>query len=150
MSVQVYLNNLEMASQYLARLADELLESSGGGGGGVLERAYFLPSDLAAARACVRTLRAIDERVKSVLRGALDTFFNQALRARVRTLVLDVYRDVSYNLSEDAYGEYEFQDPVRKRFVRLWTTLMAGYSVRVPACWALTRCRLTADLHRTR
>lgn len=37
---------------------------------------------------------------------------------------------MSYTLDEDAYADAEFQDVVRKRFVRGWDALLEGYRVR--------------------
>jgi conserved oligomeric Golgi complex subunit 4 len=36
---------------------------------------------------------------------------------------------VTYNLDEDSYAEADFQDTVRKRFVRSWNNLVDGYRV---------------------
>ena len=41
----------------------------------------------------------------------------------------DVYKDVSYNLDQDAYTAAEYNDVVRKRFIRQWTTLLDGFKV---------------------
>ena len=44
--------------------------------------------------------------------------------------MVDVYKDVSYKLDQDAYTVAEYNDIVRKRFVRMWSTLLDGFKVR--------------------
>jgi hypothetical protein len=51
------------------------------------------------------------------------------VRPRLRPLLSDVYKDVSYVLDEDGYNEAEYRDEVRKRFVKLWEGLIIGYKV---------------------
>lgn len=41
----------------------------------------------------------------------------------------DCYRDVEYELDEDAFAMAEEDDLVRKRFVRAWEGLVDGYKV---------------------
>lgn len=59
----------------------------------------------------------------------LDHLFNQLLRPRLRPILSDVYKDVSYILDEDSYAEAEYHDVVRKRFVKAWEGLLSGYKV---------------------
>lgn len=51
------------------------------------------------------------------------------MRPRLRTLIPDVYKDVSYFLNEDGYATAEYQDIVKKRFVKVWEGLTDGYKV---------------------
>lgn len=51
------------------------------------------------------------------------------MRPKLRTLVVDVYRDVSYALDDDGYTAAEYQDLIRKRFVKAWEGLIDGYKV---------------------
>lgn len=51
------------------------------------------------------------------------------MRPRLRNLITDVYKDVAYVLDEDAYSASEYQDVVRKRFVKAWEALVDGYKV---------------------
>jgi hypothetical protein len=55
--------------------------------------------------------------------------FNQLLRPKLRTLIADVYKDVSYVLDDEAYAVAEYQDVVRKRFIKAWEGLVEGYKV---------------------
>jgi conserved oligomeric Golgi complex subunit 4 len=40
-----------------------------------------------------------------------------------------VYKDVSYVLDEDSYSAAEYQDVVRKRFIKAWESLVDGFKV---------------------
>ena len=51
------------------------------------------------------------------------------MRPKLRTFIVDVYRDVSYTLDDDGYTAAEYQDLVRKRFVKAWEGLIDGYKV---------------------
>jgi hypothetical protein len=42
----------------------------------------------------------------------------------------DVYKDVSYTLDDDEYSAVEYQDMVRKRFVKSWENIVDVYRVR--------------------
>lgn len=55
--------------------------------------------------------------------------FNQLLRPKLRNLLSDVFKDVSYVLDDDSYSAAEYQDVVRKRFVKAWEGLVDGYKV---------------------
>ena len=41
----------------------------------------------------------------------------------------DVYKDLSYVLDDDAYAAAEYNDVVRKRFIKAWEGLVEGYKV---------------------
>jgi hypothetical protein len=61
--------------------------------------------------------------------AGLEQLFNQLTRPRLRNLLDECYKDVSYTLDEDSFAEAEDMDIVRKRFVRAWETLLDGYRV---------------------
>lgn len=42
---------------------------------------------------------------------------------------MEVYKDVSYMLDDDSYASAEYQDVVRKRFVKAWDGLVEGFKV---------------------
>jgi conserved oligomeric Golgi complex subunit 4 len=70
----------------------------------------------------------------------LEQLFNQLVRPKLRQFVIDMYKDVSYNLDQDAYTTAEYNDVVRKRFIRLWTTLLDGFKVGINAHPDLLEC----------
>ncbi|KAL8286854.1 hypothetical protein RQP46_003860 [Phenoliferia psychrophenolica] len=116
-----YLNNLDTAAEYTVRLVDELLA------GEALHQAFFLASETERARIAIVGVRGVEDKCRGVLKAGLDHLFNQLLRPRLRPILSDVYKDVSYILDEDAYAEAEYRDDVRKRFVKAWEGLLAGY-----------------------
>ena len=59
----------------------------------------------------------------------IEQLFNQLLRPKLRNFVLDIHRDISYILDEDGYTTADYQDLVRKRFVKTWESLIDGYKV---------------------
>ncbi|SCZ99139.1 BZ3500_MvSof-1268-A1-R1_Chr3-1g05834 [Microbotryum saponariae] len=118
-----YLNNLDTASEYTLRMIDEMLA------GEALQSSFFVEAELERAKVAFLGVRSLEERFKSILRSGLDTLFNQLSRLRLRPLLADVYKDISYVLNEDTFAEAEYRDDVRKRFVKGWEALLAGYRV---------------------
>jgi hypothetical protein len=86
----------------------------------------------------------------------LDQLFNQLTRPRLRTLLEDCYKGVTYVLDEDGYAEAEMQDIIRKRFIKGWEPLVETYKVSLPlvavACTGANRELRTfgPDSRRTR
>ncbi|BGP01261.1 Conserved oligomeric Golgi complex subunit 4 [Rhodotorula toruloides] len=117
----IYLNNLDTAASYTSRLLAEVLASE------ALESSFFLFSELDRARSSLSLLRNSEEKFRAVLKSGLDYLFNQLVRPKLRPLLSEVYKDVSYKLDEDAYNEAEYRDDVRKRFVKGWDALMSAY-----------------------
>lgn len=71
--------------------------------------------------------------------NGLEQLFNQLTRPRLRGLLDDCYKDLSYNLDEESFAEAEEVDLVRKRFARAWEGLLDGYRVGT---------QLTSPMHR--
>ncbi|KAK4703766.1 conserved oligomeric Golgi complex subunit 4, partial [Phenoliferia sp. Uapishka_3] len=117
----VYLNNLDTAAEYTVRLVEEILS------GEALNEAFFLGAELERARIAIVGVRGVEDKFRGVLKSALDHLFNQLLRPRLRPILSDVYKDVTYILDEDSYAEAEYRDDVRKRFVKAWEALLFGY-----------------------
>ena len=51
------------------------------------------------------------------------------MRPKLRTLLTDIFKDVSYVLDDDGYAQAEYNDVVRKRFIKSWENLLDGYKV---------------------
>lgn len=62
-------------------------------------------------------------------KSGLDLLFNQLIRPRLRNLIPDIYKEVSYALDEDSYLLAESQDHVRKRFTKAWENILDGFKV---------------------
>jgi hypothetical protein len=59
----------------------------------------------------------------------VEQLFNQLVRPKLRTLLFDIYKDVSFVLDDDAYSIAEHQELVRKRFTKAWEGVVDGYKV---------------------
>ena len=121
--VQILLNDLDVSASHMDRLVKDLL------GAPVIPQS-FSAEEVDAARASISSFSSIVPKFQSILRVGVEQLFNQLLRPKLRTLLTDVYKDVSYVLDEDAYTAAEYQDVVRKRFVKAWEGLVDGYKVR--------------------
>jgi len=53
----------------------------------------------------------------------------QLTRPRLRVLLEDVYKGITYVLDEDSYAEADASDVVRKRFFKGWEPLVERYKV---------------------
>lgn len=122
---QVYLNDLDTAASYTTRLIDELVSSD------TLASAFFLNSEFERARTSLSLVRNSQEKFHSVVKAGLEQLFNQLVRPKLRPLLSEVYKDVSYKLDEDGYNEAEYRDEVRKRFAKGWDGLLSGFQVRL-------------------
>lgn len=120
-SKQVYANDLATAADYIGRVIEEIVES------GSLSQSYFLNSELEQALGAIEGIKGLQQRYRSSLKYGLDQLFNQLVRPRLRTLLSDCYKDVSYTLDEESYAEAEYADTVRKRFIKAWDALMDPY-----------------------
>ncbi|KAG8217409.1 COG4-domain-containing protein [Butyriboletus roseoflavus] len=121
-SFLVLLNDLDVSSSHMERLTKDLLSQSA-----IIQ--LFLDTEQPQVKAIVASLLVSTTRFKATLRAGIDQLFNQLMRPRLRSLIPDVYKDVSYVLNEDGYATTEYQDIVRKRFVKVWEGLTDGYKL---------------------
>jgi hypothetical protein len=49
------------------------------------------------------------------------------LRPKLRNFIPEIYSNISYQLDEESYASSEYQDIVRKRFVKTWEGFIDGY-----------------------
>lgn len=134
-----YLNNLDLACEYLARLIQGVLED------GTVANAFFKAEELDAATQALTRLGSAEEAFRSTIRvsnyfprgirligaqqSGIDQMFNQLVRPKIRSLILECYKDVSYMLDEDSYAEATEADLVRKRFTKAWDDLTSSFRV---------------------
>ncbi|KAI0290488.1 COG4-domain-containing protein [Russula brevipes] len=116
----ILLNDLDVSASHMERLVKDLLSAS------AIPQA-FPAEDVEAARKSISSFSSIVPKFQSTLRVGVEQLFNQLLRPKLRTLLADVYKDVSYVLDDDAYATAEYQDIVRKRFIKAWEGLAEGY-----------------------
>lgn len=117
------LNDLDVSASHMDRLVKDLLSSPA-------IPQTFPAEEVEAARTSISSFLSIVPKFQSTLRVGVEQLFNQLLRPKLRTLLADVYKDVSYVLDDDAYAAAEYQDVVRKRFIKAWGGLAEGYKVR--------------------
>ncbi|PWN50187.1 COG4-domain-containing protein [Violaceomyces palustris] len=116
----VYLNVLGTSSLYMERIISEL------GSEQALSR-MFEPSEMSEVLAIVNSLSVLVNRFKAGLRTELDQLFTQTTKPRLRNVLLETYKDASYILDDDSYAEAEYRDIVRRRFIKGWEHVLAGY-----------------------
>ncbi|KAF9562129.1 COG4-domain-containing protein [Agrocybe pediades] len=114
------LNDFDVSASHLERLLRDLIDSP------VIYQ-HFREAEQQMVKDDISKLFALTGRLKGSLRAGIEQLFNQLLRPKLRNLIPDVYKDVSYVLDEDGYAAAEYQDVVRKRFIKGWETLVDGY-----------------------
>lgn len=96
----VYLNVLSTSADYLTRILNELSEEN-------QLRKQYGEKDVAVAASTIQALSVLVPRIRNIVRTHMDLFFSTLLRARIRQLVTESLRDVSYVLNEDDYAMAE-------------------------------------------
>ncbi|WWD17778.1 hypothetical protein CI109_102219 [Kwoniella shandongensis] len=114
----IHLNDLDVSADYMERLLDEIF--------GSLPQ-VFLESEIKLVRDELESLREISNRFRSACKTGIEQLFNQLTKPRLRGLLDDCYKDVTYLLDEESFAEAEETDLVRKRFIRSWEGLVDGY-----------------------
>ncbi|EJU05592.1 COG4-domain-containing protein [Dacryopinax primogenitus] len=116
----ICLNDLDVSASHMERLTDDLLESP-------LIPQNFLLREIEAARSRISSLLSLVPKFRSILKSGVEQLFNQLVRPRLRALMSDIYKDVTYVLDEDGYANAEYQDVVKKRFVKSWEAVLEGF-----------------------
>nr|XP_019000435.1 uncharacterized protein I203_06849 [Kwoniella mangroviensis CBS 8507]OCF63896.1 hypothetical protein I203_06849 [Kwoniella mangroviensis CBS 8507] len=114
----IHLNDLDVSADYMERLLDETLANL---------PQVFLKTEIRPVTDEIETLRDISNRFRSTGKAGLEQLFNQLTKPRLRGLLDDCYKDVTYLLDEDTFAEADELDLVRKRFIRVWESLVDGY-----------------------
>jgi hypothetical protein len=66
-------------------------------------------------------------RFRTAARTGMEQLFNTLVRPRLRPLLDECLRDVSYVLDEDRFADAEEADIVRRRFARAWDGVVDGF-----------------------
>ncbi|KAH9820724.1 COG4 transport protein-domain-containing protein [Melampsora americana] len=117
----VYLNDLDMASDYIVKLVEEVI------GGDALYSSFFIRKEFGEAETSLNELKLVQSNFSTITKNGLEQLFTQLIRPRIRPILTDCYKDVNYYLDEERYAEAESQDFVRKRFIRAWESLIDPY-----------------------
>ncbi|KAI0811103.1 COG4-domain-containing protein [Irpex lacteus] len=116
----ILLNDLDISSSHMERLVKDLVTSD-------IISQNFLDSEVDAVKNSISSFSNLVPRFRSTLRAGIEQLFNQLLRPKLRMFIPDVYKDVSYVLDDDSYAAAEYNDVVRKRFIKAWEGLVEGY-----------------------
>ncbi|KAF8327057.1 COG4 transport protein-domain-containing protein [Amanita rubescens] len=119
-SLTIILNDLDVSESHLQSLVDDVIGDS------TLYR-YFDVERQALVKQYLGSFLTLKSRIQSTLRVGLDMLFNQLLRPRLRNLIVEVFKGVSYVLDDETYSTIDNQEYVRKRFVRAWETVVECY-----------------------
>ncbi|CAA7270154.1 unnamed protein product [Cyclocybe aegerita] len=116
----ILLNDLDVSTLHLERLIQDLAENP-------LISQHFVEDEQLLVKERISSFSQLTLRLKSSLRSGIEQLFNQLLRPKLRTFVLDIYKDITYVLDEEAYSSTDYQDLTRKRFMKVWESLVEGY-----------------------
>ncbi|KZT28621.1 COG4-domain-containing protein [Neolentinus lepideus HHB14362 ss-1] len=116
----ILLNDLDVSSSHMDRLIKDVQASN------TVSQA-FLDNEVPDVINTITSLSILASKYKSTLRAGIEQLFNQLIRPKLRTFLSEIYKDVSYVLDEESYSQAEYQDMVRKRFVKAWEGLVDGY-----------------------
>ncbi|EIW72587.1 hypothetical protein TREMEDRAFT_70757 [Tremella mesenterica DSM 1558] len=114
----IWLNDLDTSADYVERLVDELRRSL---------PQIFLPAQEKDVLGELDVIAELAGRFRASCRSGLEQLFNQLTRPKLRSVLDECYKDVSYLLDDDGFAEAEEMDLVRKRFIRVWEGLVDGY-----------------------
>ncbi|KAJ7273448.1 COG4 transport protein-domain-containing protein [Mycena haematopus] len=116
----ILLNDLDLSSSHLERLTRDLATSPA-------STQHFLDIEHPVVKNHITGFSNLVAKFRSALRSGVEQLFNQLMRPKLRNLIIDVYKDVSYILDDDSYSAAEYNDVVRKRFIKAWEGLVDGY-----------------------
>ncbi|KIK45917.1 hypothetical protein CY34DRAFT_22317 [Suillus luteus UH-Slu-Lm8-n1] len=116
----ILLNDLDLSSSHMEQLTKDLL-------GHQTITQLFLDAEQPHVKRVISSLTGSVAKFRSALKVGVEQLFNQLMRPKLRTLIPDVFKDVSYVLDEDSYNAAEQHDIVRKRFIKTWEGLVDGY-----------------------
>lgn len=61
------------------------------------------------------------------LQSSMELLFSQLTKPRLRQVLVEAYKDVSYLLDDDTFAEAEAHDLFVRRFIRGWDIVLAGF-----------------------
>ncbi|KAL0578446.1 Golgi transport complex subunit 4 [Marasmius crinis-equi] len=116
----IILNDFDVSSSHLERLCKDLASS------GPVHQ-FFMTAQQADAKEQLVTFSNLTTKFRSTVRVGVEQLFNQLVRPKLKTFINEIYKDISYVLDDEGYSNAEYNDLVRKRFVKKWEQLTEGY-----------------------
>lgn len=117
----LYLNVLSVSASYADRILSDLSSES------QLAPLFASQQSIDEAREKVTSLAVLSSRLRSAAKTELEHLFIQVTRPRLRILLTEIFRDVSYNLASEAdFSDAEYNDVVRRRFVKGWDAIVVA------------------------
>ncbi|CAO1620244.1 unnamed protein product [Parajaminaea phylloscopi] len=117
----LYLNILSVSATYAERILADL------GSDGHLSSLDPSDEELTGMKERLATLSVLPSRLRSATKSEMELLFNQVTRPRLRLLLSEAFRDMSYALSSDAdFADAEYYDVVRRRFVKGWDAVVVA------------------------
>ncbi|KAK4129282.1 COG4-domain-containing protein [Parathielavia appendiculata] len=158
----VLINSLDMANEYLARIVSNILsppdqqhQSNGTSHPKPLQNAFPFQNDAADVAARLNNLNAsFSAKTTELLSEGIKVLFSQVVKARLRPVLSDTFRDADYGLTEDeladlaaANGQTEddLLDQVPRAFEHGWDALMRPIARLMTPRTYTTLLDLTAD-----
>ena len=124
----VLVNDLDVAKDYVK----QIVQPSEQGAAGSLDHLFPLSHDAEAVRNVLRSLDAtFESKTTELLNDGIHVVFNSVMKPRLRPILLDAFRDVEYQLTNEELemvaqeegGEDEDGEHVRRRFQHGWDAL---------------------------
>ncbi|KAJ7172744.1 COG4 transport protein-domain-containing protein [Mycena filopes] len=116
----ILLNDLDVSCSHLEQLTHDIVTNP-------TVNQHFLDVQKPVVKNHITGFLTMVPKFRSALRSGVDQLFNQLMRPKLRNLITEVYKDVSYVLDDDSYSAAEYHDVVRKRFIKAWEGLVDGY-----------------------
>ncbi|KAJ7632374.1 COG4 transport protein-domain-containing protein [Roridomyces roridus] len=116
----ILLNDLDVSSSHLERLTRDLVANPA-------INQHFLDVEQPIVKDHMSSFASMVSKFRSALRAGVEQLFNQLMRPKLRNLITEVYKEVSYVLDDESYSAAEYSDVVRKRFIKAWEALVDGY-----------------------
>ena len=123
----VYLNVLATSAEHMSRIINELSSDSS-------LAPHYVESELPLAASTVQGLSVLVPRIRNAVRTHLELLFTTLLKPKLRQLLGDSLRDVSYLINEEDYSRLEDEtgstSTFVRRFTRGWDNLLASSNYR--------------------
>ncbi|UZJ54465.1 hypothetical protein CBS101457_003785 [Exobasidium rhododendri] len=123
----VYLNVLATSAEYMTRIISELsVEPS-------LSQ-HFLPKEVSLAISTVQGLSILIPRIRNAVRTHLELLYTTLLKPKLRQLLTDSLRDVTYLVNEEEFSQREQENGAislfMRRFIKGWENVLGTSNYR--------------------